>query len=158
MSTLSEFLEEKAREHNVEERQKRVKEWLDALISLRSNLRQWLNQADKENRFLIITDTEFDKLESGLGAYTAPGLIILFGDSEVEIIPVARNVVGGANLREDVPARFEGRVDITNGTEKYICYRAIQDHSDQWYVMDENHQFTKLDQTRFEEIMQDLLS
>jgi hypothetical protein len=157
MKTFREFLQEKAREDDHRERRRRRDEWVDAVDGLIRQLRDWLEQADSE-RLLSISRRDYDKLEQGLGAYEVPGLDVALGDSIVKISPVSRNVVGFVVSGGDAAVRPEGRVDISDGLRKYVLYRTITDGNQQWNVVDEHSRTTLLDQARFEEIMQDLLS
>jgi hypothetical protein len=53
----------------------------------------------------------------------------------------------------------EGRIDITNGSYKYLLYRKLNDaNNEQWLVQDERAVLRPLDREQFEAILQDLLS
>jgi hypothetical protein len=157
MQTLREFLRDKAREDDQRERLRCREEWITAVDHLIHQLRAWLEEADSE-KLLMIYDQEYDKLEQGLGMYKISGLNVGLRDSLVKIIPVSRSVVGSVESQGDAGVRAEGRVDISDGMRKYILYRTLRDGRDQWYVLDEQYKATVLDQARFEEIMQNLLS
>jgi hypothetical protein len=157
MQTLREFLRDKAREDDQRERLQRREEWLTAVNHLIRQLRAWLEAVDSE-KLLMIYDQEYDKLEQGLGMYKVSGLNVGLRDSLVKIIPVSRNVVASVESKGDAGVRAEGRVDISDGLRKYILYRTLRDGRDRWYALDEQYKATLLDQARFEEIMQDLLS
>jgi hypothetical protein len=66
--------------------------------------------------------------------------------------------VGVVGPQGDVGIRAEGRVDITDGIRRHILYRTLKDAQEKWYALDERYQAAPLDRTRFEEILQDLLS
>jgi hypothetical protein len=118
-----------------------------------------LDEADSE-KLLTVYDQEYERLEQGLGMYKVSGLNVGLGDSLVKIIPVSRNVVGFVVPQggTQVEVRAAGRVDISDGIRKYTLYRTLSDGQEQWYALDERSRTTLLDRTRFEEIMQDLLS
>ena len=73
------------------------------------------------------------------------------GGELVRLGPV-RGAFGGAGIPAD------GRVDITDGIRKYMLYRTLKDGQETWYAVDERFQAAPLDRSRFEAILQDLLS
>ena len=152
-TTLREFLQEKARQVRPEDRDKRRKEWIESVRRLMAQFSEWLKEADTSG-VLEILSSQVEYLEEGLGLYRVPKLRVVLGDSEVEILPVARNV-GGPNS----PALPSGgRVDITDGARKYILHRVVSNGEDQWNVLTVNRDYMVLDRNRFEAIMQELLS
>src|SRR5262249_40177070 len=139
VKALSEFLEEKAREQQLEGRQQRYADWLGAVEGLLSEIRGWLKEADPRENFLEIVEYQVDLAEKGLGGYTVPALKVTFGDTAIEIVPVGRAVVGRVNPNGAPELRPEGRVDIRTSSEKYILYRTIQDGKDRWYVQGKDY-------------------
>jgi hypothetical protein len=156
--TFQEFLKDKARGMNAEEVRKRREEWLAAVDRLMAQLCAWLKEADPEG-LLTVVPFAVEKREEGLGFYQAPGLSIRMGADEVQVVPVARNVIGYVGPREEGGVRGEGRVDITDGSGKYYLYRTLKD-GERWYVLNEQRygQPALLDKARFEAVLQVLLS
>ena len=111
-----------------------------------------------EDNLLDVVPREIDRAEEGLGTYRVPALKVGMGEAGVQVVPVARNVVGFVGPRGDVGVRAEGRVDVTDGTRKYILYRTLQDGTERWYALDERFEAAPLDRPRLEAILQDLLS
>jgi len=134
-------------------------EWIAAVDRLLTQLRTWLADAGTVD-LLDVEMLEFQKREQGLGAYQIKGLAINFGERTVKVVPVGRNVL--AHLGPYAKAgheKAEGRVDITNGADKYFLYRKLNDAGEeQWLVQDERSDIRPLDRERFEAILQDLLS
>ena len=157
MSTLRELLKEKAHESNQRERREKRDEWVAAVKRLIGQFREWLREADPEQVLDVMT-LDIEKLEQGLGTYHVPGLEISLDDTTVRVLPVGRNVVGFVGPRGDAGIRAVGRIDITDGSQKYILYRTTEGGEDRWYALDGRFEATLLDQHRFEAIMRDLLS
>jgi hypothetical protein len=157
MITFREFLHQKAQEERESQRRERREEWTAAVDRLMKQLRAWLEQSDPE-KVLELIPLEFDKAEQGLGLYRVPGLRISAGEASAQVVPVGRNVVGLVGPRGDAGVRADGRVDITDGTRKYILYRTLAEGQEKWYVLDERFNPTPLDQGRLEAILLDLLS
>jgi hypothetical protein len=97
-------------------------------------------------------------LERGLVNYSLHKLQIRIGEEAVELIPMGRNVIGSYGLPGEPAHRGAGRVDLTNGTRKYMLYRTIQSEKDVWYVVDERGELSLLSKDRFLEIVMDLMS
>jgi hypothetical protein len=157
MTTLREFLQDKAREQDQQERHRRREEWVAAVGRLLGQFRTWLQEADSDG-LLELIPVDFDKLEEGLGAYRIQGLTIRLGGSEIRVVPVGRTVVGYFGRPAGGSVRAEVRVDITDGGRKYVLYRSLQDGEEHWYALNEQHESRLLDRERFEAIMQELLS
>jgi hypothetical protein len=78
------------------------------------------------------------------------------GDLSVQVVPVARYVVGSSKFLGD-GSQVTGRVDITDGLRKYILRRIEKDGLECWEVLDERHGSTPFDREHLEAILQDLL-
>jgi hypothetical protein len=158
VKSFRDFLQEKARAADHDERRNRREEWVGAVERLVSEIRAWLKEADPEG-ILEVVEVRRQKLEQGLGAYEVPSLEIHLGDSLVRVTPVGRNVVGFIGPLGDVGVRAEGRIDITDadGIRKYILYRVLKD-GEHWYVLDERYEISAFDRSRLEEIIQELMS
>ncbi len=155
--TFQEFLEKQAQQSRHTERRERREEWIAAVDRLVKQLRAWLAESDPAG-VLDVVPIEIERAEPDLGIYRIPGLKISLGESAVQVVPVGRNVVGTVGTQGDVARRAEGRVDITDGIRRYICYRTLIDGQETWYALDERFQAAPLDKARVEGILQDLLS
>ena len=131
-------------------------EWVEAVNRLLLDIDTWLDEADTEG-ILDRLDAPLERAEVGLGRYTVQGLRISVGDLAVEVVPIARNVVGSPRLG-GVGAKLAGRVDIGDGIKKSIVRRVLSDHEEFWEVSDERFGATRLDRAKLEEILQDLLA
>jgi len=158
LTSFRELLHQKGQEGDREKhRKERREEWIGAVRRLITQLCDWLQEADSDG-ILDIFSTEVEKLEQELGSYEVPRLVVRLGDANLQIVPVARNVVGSVEPRGAAALRAEGRVDVTDGVRKYILYRTLQDGKERWYALDENFDPAALDQDRFMSIMEDLLT
>jgi hypothetical protein len=121
-------------------------------------IQEWLRDADP-GRSLDIQERYHELREVNVGVYTAPGLTIRYEAREVRIVPVARMVVGP--LLSDGGVRMNrafGRVDMTDGGEKFMLFRIRMDPSDEWVIVEERgYVVRKFDRQAFEEAMQSLL-
>ncbi|MFN4218245.1 MAG: hypothetical protein ACK4HB_03055 [Candidatus Bipolaricaulia bacterium] len=101
MADLAEFFrkKKKAIAQLESDRERLLKEWLEALNKLYKQLEEWLKPAQAEG--LKIRRYEKEITEYELGTYQVPALEISFGLRTVHLEPVARFIVGGA-----------GRVDM----------------------------------------------
>jgi hypothetical protein len=155
--TLREFLIKNAPHDEIRRRQAR-EEWIAAVDRLLEQLRGWLTDAGTEE-LLELEPLDFEKREQGLGTYHIRGLAINFGERTVKVMPVGRMVLAHLGpYAQPGHEKAEGRVDITNGTNKYYLYRKLTDAGEQWLVQDERSDIRPLDRERFEAILQDLLS
>jgi hypothetical protein len=160
VSTLKEFLEseaEKLRSEQSEALSKR-EEWIAAVDRLLAQVKDWLAQADTQG-ILRIEKVLMRLAEQGLGTYEIPALTIGLGPREVRIKPVARFVA--APLRQVgvifVP-RVYGRVDMTNGLDRYMIFRTQTEPEDRWTIYEENGPLVRtFDQDSFDSTVQSLL-
>jgi hypothetical protein len=158
MMTFREFLHKKTEEQQHPERRQRLDDWAVAVSQLINQLRTWLRESDPDG-LLHVSTRLVQKFEPGLGAFSTPVLEIAVGDATARVEPVARNAVGVVERRGEPPVRAEGRVDITDGSRKYILYRTIdKEGKDTWYALDERFEAAPLDRAKLEAILQDLLS
>jgi hypothetical protein len=124
-------------------------------------MEEWLRDADREG-VLRIERTAVEHREQGLGHYTAPGLTITLGITRVDVLPVARNVVGRV-VRDGAtePVRLQGRVDITDGAMKHSLYRLTDHHPDEWVLLQGLYEpglrILSFDRAQFEAIVVGLL-
>ena len=155
--TLREFLSQNA-SFNETNRRKGRDEWIAAVDRLLAQLRAWLTETGAAE-LLDLEPLEFEKREQGLGAYHIKGLALHFGERTVKVVPVGRMVLAHlgpfANAGHE---NAEGRVDITNGADKYFLYRKLTNAGEQWLVQHERTGIRPLDRELFEIILQDLLS
>ena len=155
--TLREFLAQNA-SFNETNRRKGRDEWIAAVDRLLAQLRAWLTEAGAVE-LLDLEPLEFEKREQGLGAYRIKGLAIHFGERTVKVVPVGRTVLARLGpFAEAGHENAEGRVDITNGTDKYCLYRKLTHDGEQWLVQHERSGIRPLDREQFEIVLQDLLS
>lgn len=95
------FLSFLRREKEEKEKWVNVKaKWMDDLYLLYSKIKEWLKDA-VEDGLLEVTDKTVELVEDELGPYQAPGIVIRFGEKDIEFRPGGRFVLGA-----------RGRVDI----------------------------------------------
>ncbi len=160
MSSLAEFLKKQERQPSGsrEDVIRKRTAWCQAVDGLIQRLSDQLKAADDEG-VLQIHRVPYSLREQGIGFYTIDGLIIALGDRYVEVIPVGRNVATTFD-EGTTPSRYaEGRIDLTNGTEKYRLYRFVVDGKDEWWLMNDwAYRIRRFDEAAFEEVMQRLLA
>ena len=156
MTSFQEFLHKKAEEQGQTSRRERRDEWVLAVNRLYDQILGWLREADPDG-LLELIPLSFNKAEKGLGPYKVQGLQIGMGDLSVQVLPVARNVVGSPRIMGD-GAQLAGRVDITDGIKKYVLRRVLKDGAESWEVLDDHFDAAPLDRARLESILQDLLA
>jgi hypothetical protein len=160
MSTLQEFLKERAdriREGH-SEKLRLQNEWIQAVDRLIRQIRQWLSDADSQN-ILEFFENSIQLRETDVGVYLVKRLTIRLEAQEVHVIPIARNAVGpvvssGSTHR----GRSFGRVDITDGVNKFLLFRTQIQPDDRWVIVnDENYIMRELNEESFASAMQSLL-
>jgi len=160
VASLKEFLESEAEKLRSEqaaaltERQ----EWIAAVERLFAQIKEWLAQADTK-RILMIDESPIRIAERGLGTYEIPALTIGLGTREACIKPVARHVA--APLRStgsiQVPRAY-GRVDMTNGLDRYMIFRTELEPDDRWIIIEQNEPLMEwFDRNSFEIALKSLL-
>jgi hypothetical protein len=154
--TLGEVLHEYAVKYHgqVEQLRARKQEWIDSVGRLMDQFRQWLQEADKEG--VLRLDKEVHELgEEGLGWYEVPGITVLLGDRRVRIRAVGRNTIGRITPSE---VQAQGRVDMTNGTDRCILYRVLDDQGERWVIYQpDTGKLTPLAREAFEATMARML-
>ena len=137
MSTLAEFLEEKAKQLLAEKpaRDDLVREWTSAVNHLLDELEGWVRDADKA-RVLDIQRTAHQFNDEKMGRYSVPGLKFDLDGQAVDVVPVARRVVASIPAAGDAPPRrADGRVDLRRGADTFsVLYRARSGEADKWFV------------------------
>jgi hypothetical protein len=133
-------------------------EWVGAVDRLKVRIQNWLAE-DDPRQLLQIGRLPFHLRERGIGSYRIDGLSIGLGPREVRLEPVARNVAGSVATTGAIsmPRAF-GRVDLTNGLEKYLIFRDAVEPEDRWRILDEDrHEARPFDRQSFEDALRDLL-
>jgi hypothetical protein len=158
--SLKEFLAseaEKLRSEQAEALTKR-QEWIASVDRLIARIKDWLAQADTK-RILMIEEAPLRLSEQGLGTYEIPSLTIGLGPREVRIKPVARFVA--TPMRSTgiifVP-RVHGRVDMTDGLDKYLIFRVETEPQDRWSIIkQESSRLEPFDENSFASALEGLL-
>src|SRR5208283_1746421 len=139
MSTLQEFLKERADQlhASLSEKTKIQKEWSDAIHRLVIQIVDWLKDADSERILDVQLETK-QLRELGVGVYFVPSLQVRLEAQEVRVDPIARNAVGPVWSDGAIhTGKSFGRVDLTNGVDRYLMYRVAVDPEDRWVIVDE---------------------
>lgn len=158
---LKEFLEQQANwlGAGAEARKAKRDDWLGAVGRLLSQIEGWLLEADT-GRILQIWRTGVERSEEEIGYYQADELIVRLVAREVRITPFAFSLVGpfGVETWLGQDTRAQGRVDMSNGEEKYFLYRYARAEGDLWGIVHEDERvIRKLDRESFEAAIQRLL-
>jgi hypothetical protein len=161
VGSFQQFLEEQATKVQSEKSKGLAKrhQWIESVERLKDRMKGWLGEIDPGK---LLTPDESPTVwlnEVGLGRYQITGLTIWFGLREVRLEPVARNVPGSVATRGpiEIPRAF-GRVDLTNGLDKYLIFRNAVEPEDRWLILDEErHEARPFDRQSFEDAMRDLL-
>ncbi len=160
MASLKEFLESEAEKLRGEQSDaiKRREEWVAAVDRLIAQIKEWLREADP-GRILTIEETTHELREHGIGSYEAPGLWIGIGVRQVRVEPISRNVIGPARLSGDYyGGRAYGRVDMTNGSQRFMIIRMNKGLDGQWSITDQDPDWTdRFDQDSFGTALKSLL-
>jgi hypothetical protein len=161
VASLREFLEaeaEKLRGEQSEARGRR-EEWIASVRQLLDRIKEWLAEADPKG-ILSIDESPLRLSEQGLGTYDVPALTIGLGTREVRVKPVARRVL--APLRTtpmlQIPRAY-GRIDLTNGLDRYLIFRMEKEPTDRWTIVEQDGPMVEpFDRTSFESALQSLLT
>ena len=160
MASLKEFLKEQAENLRTQEpeRAKKRDEWVAAVDRLCNQIKEWLAQADAE-KVLTVQGRSYERREEGIGSYTVSGISISLGPRHVDVVPVARKVVGPLSTTGVIYVpRAYGRVDLSNGLEKFMLFRVEREPEDRWSIVGQDRpQMERLDQSTFEAAFQSLL-
>lgn len=156
MKTLNEFLKEYTEQHAplLPQRQAIQEEWVRSVERLMQQIRDWLAEADPAGVLDIQTRTIIRR-EEGIGSYEVPGLSIVLGAREVEVLPIARNVVW--RLKESEP-RAQGMVRITDGGYRYDLYRTVDEQGEHWWMVNHQAQVRPWDRSAFDHALVTLLA
>jgi hypothetical protein len=158
--SLKEFLAAEA-EKLQSERSKAMKkrdEWIESVGRLLNQIEEWLGEADS-GRILTFQKGHLTLREVGIGTYDVPFVLIELGAREVSIKPVARFVAGPLSSTGAMRVlRSYGRVDMSNGLDKYMMFR-IEKHLDgPWIIIEEDgDRSNSFDRDSFESAFQRLL-
>jgi hypothetical protein len=157
--SFKEWLAEQAkRGESVEQRQRLIEDWKDAVGALLAQLVAWLAEEDAQN-ILTVETGKVPKEEEGLGAYDVAALRINLATKFVEVIPQGRNVVGAIGRSGDLGLRAEGRVDMRNRMRKYMLFRVASAEGKKWVIVDDDrYAIEELTKETFVTALQDLLS
>lgn len=135
-----------------------IEEWEHDLYALFSELDRWLHEDDDEH-ILKVSANKVSIHEEELGRYEAETRSIALNGKVVDLIPVARRVVGPIGTRGDLAIRAKGRVDMTNGAERYFLYLAVYPTGTRWVIVDDDtYTVRDLGRDTFEQSLQELLS
>ena len=160
MKTLKEFLTERAEieRGRADEKKAIQQEWIQAIRRLIQKIEDWLLDSDPDH-LLEVDERTYELREDNVGVYSAPGLVIHYEAREVRVVPIARMVAGPdlSNGLVRIKCAF-GRVDLTDGGEKFLLYRSQRDPADEWTIVkDDGFIVKEFDRQSFEEAMQSLL-
>jgi hypothetical protein len=160
MNTLQEFLKQRA-DHirdTLPERVRVQNEWIQAVERLINQVKEWLTAADPQHILEFFEDT-IQRRESDVGVYLVKRLVIRLEAQEVQVVPIARNVIGPVTTSGSAhTGRSYGRVDLTNGVSKFLLFRTQVEPSDRWIIVDEDAYIPRdLDRDTFDAAMQSLL-
>ncbi len=159
MKTLAEFLRVQREKERAEEAQFGAKRrgWEEAIQRLLAQLRSWIEDADAEHT-LNVTEFPVSVYEEELGRWSAQGLAMVVGLTEVRIVPIACNVLRTIDENGRSGIRAQGRVDLTNDVRKYLLYRLITDGGDRWVIAeDDGDRVEPLTRSTFEAALVSLL-
>jgi hypothetical protein len=160
MASLKEFLESEA--ENLRRAQAEAlterQEWITAVERLLTQIKEWLGQADTQ-RILMFDEAPIRIREQGLGTYEIPALTVGLGTREVRIKPVARYVLAPMRVIGMMQGpRARGRVDMTNGLDRYMIFRTEMEPEDRWIITEENEPLLEqFDRKSFESALKSLL-
>ncbi|MDD4237899.1 MAG: hypothetical protein PHT62_05030 [Desulfotomaculaceae bacterium] len=118
--------------------QRIMEEWIAALHSLMSQVKQWVSSFPHKDSFSAV-DLMVNKSEEPVGEYQAPMLILTTDQTPIEVLPVGRFAIGAI-----------GRVDITNHKRSFTL---LYSSSKGWLLMDRRKPLTE---ELFKEIIDEL--
>jgi hypothetical protein len=161
VESLKDFIASHAEKLRNEESQAADKrsEWVAAVDRLNQQITAWLTSADPDHVILEVRDTPCQRREEGIGTYIARGLIITAGRRELRLEPIARNVAGPLSSTGIIHvSRAYGRVDLTDGLQKYMIFRVEKVPDDRWNIIEQDgFRMRAFDQAAFEEAFKALL-
>ena len=159
MASLKEFLAEQADQLKGELSRAAAArdEWVAAVERLIAQVRGWIAEADP-GRVLAIEERAVTIREEMIGSYEVPALTIILGVRSARVEPIARSVAGplAATGAIHVPRAF-GRVDLTNGLEKYMVFRTAKEPDGPWVIVKQDgYRMNHFDRKSFEAALQSL--
>ncbi len=161
VDSLKDYIASQAQKLRIEESQAghRRDEWVGAVDRLNGRIKAWLTDADPEHKILAVSEVPCQLREEGIGSYEARGLIISAGRRELRVEPIARNVVGPLSSTGVIHvSRAYGRVDLTDGLEKFMIFRVEKDPEDRWSIIEQDgFRMRDFDRGAFEEAFKALL-
>jgi hypothetical protein len=109
--------------------------WVEDVTRLVAQLRQWLQEADKEG-VLRIEERQEEVSEEALGRYVLPGLRVLVGARQFFIRPMRRMTTARVEMAEDKLEKTEGGIDLTDGgLDHYPIYRLADVSGQRWVIV-----------------------
>lgn len=160
MTSLKEFLASQGTQVIEDRDADEIKgEWQASLARLMGQVRGWLREADPEGKYLSVEEEPHRLNEERIGVYDAPGLSIFLGARRVSLVPIARFVAGPLLQTGKLAVmQAHGRVDLTDGFDRFHIYRERVDPDDVWVsVKREGYEKQSFDQAAFESHMKVLL-
>ncbi len=161
MESLKEFIASQAEKLRNEESQAadRCSEWVAAVDRLNHQIMAWLTDADPDRAILEVRETPYQLREEGIGSYEARGLIIRAGRRALRVEPIARNVAGPLSSTGVIHvSRAYGRVDLTDGLQKFMIFRIEKVPEDRWSIIEQDgFRMQAFDQVAFEGAFKALL-
>lgn len=161
MGSLKEYIAEQADRLRAEESEagRKRDEWVRAIDRLNRQIRDWLEQADPDHKFIEVEERPYQFREEGIGAYEASGLSIHLGQREVRLVPVARNVAGPLSAAGVIQVnKAYGRADLSDGLKKFLLFRVEKEPEERWKIVEQDgFRMQVLDQAAFEEAFKSLL-
>jgi len=161
MGSLKDFIAEQAERLRADEPEavKKRDEWVGAVDRLNRRVRDWLDQADPDHKFIQVHGRLYQLREEGIGAYEARGLSIGIGPREIRLVPIARYVAGPLSATGVIHVnRAYGRVDLTDGLNKFLIFRVEKEPQDRWSIIEQDSFRTQtFDEAAFEEAFKSLL-
>jgi hypothetical protein len=140
MGSLQEFLDEQAERIRTENSKAALMrmEWVAAVDRLMDQIKDWIAQADPK-RILTIEEQTITIREERIGSYEVRALTIILGISSVRVQPIGRYVMGPLEQTQAYrPIRVYGRVDLTNGLEKYMVFRDAGGPDSRWFITNQD--------------------
>jgi hypothetical protein len=161
VESLKDFIASQAQNLQNEESRAAQKrdEWIGAIDRLNEQIRMWLTNADPDHAIIAVREFPYQLREEGIGSYEARGLIISVGRREVRAQPIARNVAGPLSATGVIHVgRAYGRVDLTDGLQKFMIFRVEKDPEDRWSIIEQDgFRMQAFDEPAFEKAFKALL-
>ena len=159
MASLKEFLAEQAEilKNEPSKATATRDEWVAAVGRLIAQVRDWIAEADP-GHVLAIEDRTVAIREEMIGSYEVPALTIILGVRSARLEPIARGVAGPLEQTKAYrPIRVFGRVDLTNGLEKYMIFRNAKEPDSRWFITNQDgYESRAFDRDAFEATLQSL--